>query len=155
MDYIDYQEKLDETVQGLPQAAQAVFSKDSVVYLLEEIGGTFSLTFGEIGEMCELVRQIIAKEQPPEGLETRLIEKLDEDNREKAPAIVSQLSEKLFSKLLPALGIKVSIEFAVRVAPPKPELPNTASTVPAQSVGLFLRTVQVVSSDGAKIVPGE
>ena len=150
MDYIDYQEKLDETVQGLPQAAQAVFSKDSVVYLLEEIGGTFSLTFGEIGEMCELVRQIIAKEQPPEGLETRLIEKLDEDNREKAPAIVSQLSEKLFSKLLPALGIKVPIEFAVRVAPPKPELPKTATPVPTEST-----PAQKVTPPPAPIRPTE
>ena len=131
MNYIDYEEQLDKTVRSLPQEAQVVFSELPIISMMEQIGGGFNLSMGEIGEMCELVRQIIAKEREPKDFESGLTEKLDEENREKVPDIVVVLSQALFSMLLPALNIKVPIELAVRVAPPKVEGLEIAPLAPA------------------------
>ena len=100
MNYIDYEKKLDATVQKLPQTVQAFFSEQSAISLLEEVGNSFGLTMGEIGWLCELVRQVITKEREPKDFEAGLVEKLDDDNKEKAGEIVMALSEKIFAKLL-------------------------------------------------------
>ncbi len=106
MSYIDYEEKLDKTVQGLPQTAQAVFAEQNIISAIEEIGDSFEITFGEIGEVCELVRQVIVKELPVEKFEESLKEKLDEDNQPRTGEITAMVNEKIFVKLLPTLGMK-------------------------------------------------
>lgn len=133
--YITNKNLLNEAVSKLPPAAIAVLP-DNLDHIIDEIGLSFELTMNEIGEICELVRQIITKEQPPEGLEDRLKEKLDEDNQPKAPDIVGALSEKIFAKLLPALGIKVPIEFAIKVGVPKVEGLEIAPLAPAHPIPL-------------------
>lgn len=123
MSYIDYEENLDKTMQGLPKSAQAVFSERAIVPTIEEIADSFELTMGEVGELCELVRQIITKEKPPEGFEDRLKEKLDEDNQPKAGDITGALAEKVFAKLFPALGIRMPLEMAIKPNVPEPPRP--------------------------------
>lgn len=121
MNYTDYEINFGEAVRGLPANALLPFAGDNPAMTVQMIGVDFELVNREIGWLCELVRQVITRERKPEDFETGLVEKLDEDNREKVPGIVAALSEKIFAKLLPALGIKIPIELAVRAAPPKVE----------------------------------
>ncbi|MCR4311558.1 MAG: hypothetical protein NUV54_03285, partial [Candidatus Taylorbacteria bacterium] len=115
MSYIQQFNRLSETVNGLPPQVLSRIGDTNVVFIIESISDSFGLTMYTIGEVCELVRQIITKEREPKDFEAGLLEKLDEDNHEKIPQLVSLMSEKVFSKLLPALGIKIPIEFAVKV----------------------------------------
>ncbi len=121
MSYTEQFDKLTVATSKLPPSAISVVENDNLVFTIEGIADVVGLTMREIGEVCELVRQIITKERQPKDFEAGLTEKIDEDNREKIPQIVSLISEKIFSKLLPALGIKIPIELSVQTAPPKVE----------------------------------
>ncbi|MES2087924.1 MAG: hypothetical protein V4467_02935 [Patescibacteria group bacterium] len=108
MSYIDQEQKLEKILSKLPQATQELFKDYSILFIIGDTGDGFNLTMGEIGEVCELVRQVITKERPVEKFEEGLKEKLadDEDNLAKAGEIVATINEKIFVKLLPALGLK-------------------------------------------------
>jgi hypothetical protein len=113
MSYIEQQKMLRDTAAKLPPKILADLPDQDVTFLVEEICDNFNLTMGEIGEICELVRQIITKERKPEDLEAGLKEKLDEDNVPLAGDIVGALSREIFLKLLPALNIKVPLDMAM------------------------------------------
>ncbi len=135
MTYVEQQKNLTRATNGLPPQSLKVagFVQSDLVFFTEEVGDSFGLTLGEIGEICELVRQVITKEREPKDFEAGLLEKLDEDNREKAGEIVMALSEKLFAKLLPALGIKVPLEMAIKGgAVPKVEGLEATDLAPRQ-----------------------
>ena len=106
MSYIEQQEKLERALGRMPKAIYDIFPERTSISLLEEIGDSFNLTFTEIGELCELVRQVITKERQPENFEAGLKEKLDEDNQPKVGEIVAAVNEKIFVKLLQMLGMK-------------------------------------------------
>lgn len=129
MNFVDQKEGLGRLAASLTPNFLAGLDDPDVEFVVEEMGGQFELTNGEIGELCELVRQVIAKEQPPEGFAARLLQKLDEDNQPKAADIVWALYEKIFAKLLPALGVRVPPEMTVK---PKPMPAPVAGSVPAE-----------------------
>ncbi len=131
-----YKTKLEETLDKLPTNVAALFGDSSLDEIIQDIGSFFDLTMGETEEIKELVRQVVTKEREPKDFEAGLLEKLDEENREKAPDLVAVLSEKIFSKLLPALNIKIPIELAVRAAAPKVEGLEEAPLAPAHSAKL-------------------
>ena len=139
MTYTDQEETLRQLANNLPPNAVSGLADPDVEFLVEQICGDFELTLGEVGEICELMRQVIAKEWPPEGFSDRLKSKLDEDNQPKTADIVAALSEKIFAKLFPALGIKVPLEMAVRPRPKEtaaaPQTPAPAAPARAASVG--------------------
>ena len=59
--YEENKKRLDEAVNTLPPAAQAAID-DDIGQLVDEVGEAFGLTMGEIGEICELVRQVMTRE---------------------------------------------------------------------------------------------
>ncbi len=122
MTYTDYEIQLNEAYEELPREATATLHGTNIITIIGDIGTETNLTMGEIGELCELVRQVITKELPVEKFEESLKEKLadDEDNLPRAAEIVWEVGDKIFSKLLPALGIAWT-------QPPKP-IPATPAT---------------------------
>lgn len=105
MTYNDYQIKLADELNTVIEKKSST-SSDDILTDINDLSLKFDLTMGEIGEICELVRQIITKELPVEKFEEGLKEKLDEDNQPKVGDIIAEINEKIFVKLLPLLGLK-------------------------------------------------
>ncbi|MEK7574802.1 MAG: hypothetical protein AAB511_01065 [Patescibacteria group bacterium] len=126
MSYTDQKENLNKTVWRLVPNAPSVLSDDPD-FLIEEVSEVFNLTMGEIGELCELVRQVITKELPVEKFGEGLKEKLDEENRSRVGEIVWEVNDKVFVKLLPVLGMK-ALPIVARPAAPVAPVTEPATT---------------------------
>ncbi|MBI2476328.1 MAG: hypothetical protein HYV67_03740 [Candidatus Taylorbacteria bacterium] len=104
--YIDYVFKLKDTLQQLPQAALLPFSDDEPIMVIRDVGLTHELIMHDVGVLCEAIRQVITKEIVVENFEETLREKFSDDGQEKLAGVVADINEKIFVKLLPALGMK-------------------------------------------------
>lgn len=143
MSSTEQQQNLASVISGLPPKSLANLAEGDLVILLYQISEPFGLTIREIGWLCETVRQVIAKEIAVEQFTDTLRPLLDEDNQPRANAIAAEVMNKIFSKLLPALGIKIPVSLL------KPELKLLTGTL-ADSTG----SPQAVSAPLASVPNG-
>ncbi|MSU55558.1 MAG: hypothetical protein EXS46_03425, partial [Candidatus Taylorbacteria bacterium] len=114
MSYIEQETKLNKVLETLPIPTEKLLNGETPIDLLYATGRDFELTINDIGELCELVQQIITKERKPEDFEAGLKEKLEfGDDTILVGNVLATVTQKIFLKLLPALNIKVPLDMAM------------------------------------------
>lgn len=118
MNYLAQIKNLKDVFAAMPPRAVAALPDENPTLYTELLCGDLDLTYGEIGDVCEVIGQIITGELAPEGFLPALQAKLDDpeeiaDGEKIAEPVAGAIVQKIFLRLLPALGIKVPIEMAM------------------------------------------
>ncbi len=107
LDYLDYQEKLSQTIQG-NGIIQNIFSEKNLIEVIGDFGEKYNLNLEQTGVIYDLVDQILTGEMNAGGFTEKLQKIAGEENwgdfdGKKIGNIVADLNQKIFLPIREAM----------------------------------------------------